>query len=179
MWQDMRHGARIWLKSPGSAAAAALALALGMGANMAVCSVVNAVLLRSLPYKDADHLVILASTNTVRGIDRASVSYADFRRWKNENVFEHVVVQTMRLDLKGRGEPERVTEDRFAVMGAERFGEVSKRRWWPLQYPAARGERQVRTRTVCFPACRPSTSGGFWHPLLWSLRFCLDGVEHD
>src|SRR5262249_36125651 len=69
MFQDLRFGLRMLLKNPGGAFIAALTLSLGIGANSAIFSVVNAVLLRSLPYRDPDRLVLLSQYRTTVGIE--------------------------------------------------------------------------------------------------------------
>ena len=68
LWQDLRYGVRMLLKRKGFTAVAALTLALGVGANTAVFSVINAVLIRSLPFADADRLVMIWETHPdIRG----------------------------------------------------------------------------------------------------------------
>jgi putative ABC transport system permease protein len=78
--QDLRYGARTLMKSPGFAFAAVLTLALGIGANTAIFSVVNAVLIRSLPFTEPDRLVVLMEN--YRRVERMSASYPNFKDWR-------------------------------------------------------------------------------------------------
>ena len=126
LWQDLRFGVRMLLKKPGYTVVAVLTLSLGIGSTTAIFSVVDAVLLRPLPYRDAERLVVPVSFSPSSGVDDGSVSYADHLDWKREQIFEHVAVidnVTTGADLSGgTGEPERVqlalvSEDYFAVLG--------------------------------------------------------------
>src|SRR5262249_15540362 len=82
--QDMRYGARMLAKHPGFSLIAVITLALGIGANTAIFSIVNAVLLKSLPYDEPDRLVFL-------GVGDGGVSYPDFADWRSQNqVFEKI-----------------------------------------------------------------------------------------
>src|SRR5262249_17605481 len=89
LFQDIRFGLRMLLKNPGGAFVAALTLALGIGANTAIFSVVNAVLLRSLPYRDPDRLVLLSQYRTTVGID--GTNGANFLEWRDQaKAFEQI-----------------------------------------------------------------------------------------
>src|SRR5687768_13494991 len=108
IWQDVQYGARMLLKNPGITFVVILALALGIGANTAIFSVVNAVLLRPLPYDESDRLVSLSETS--KSMDEISISYPNFSDWRNQNqVFEKVgVFNRNSYNLTGGGEPERI-----------------------------------------------------------------------
>jgi len=108
IWQDLRYGARMLLKHPGVTTVAVLTLALGIGANTAIFSVVNAVVLRPLPYNNPDRLVSLWENVPERG--RWRVSPANFLDWKKQNtVFEDVsAFGAGTLTLTGDGEPEQL-----------------------------------------------------------------------
>jgi putative ABC transport system permease protein len=107
--QDIRYGVRMLAKNPGFTIVAVLTLALGIGANTAVFSVVNAVLLRPLPLPDSRRLMVLFDTDDRSGQSWA-VSYPDFLDWRRQNrtfdVLSTFVPQS--VNLSGREEPVRV-----------------------------------------------------------------------
>jgi predicted permease len=82
--QDLRHGLRALIKSPGFASVAILTLALGVGANAAIFSVLQAVVLRQLPYHDPDRIAVLWTKNIRQNLPDGS-SYLNFRDWKEQS----------------------------------------------------------------------------------------------
>ncbi|MEJ7576826.1 MAG: ABC transporter permease [Pyrinomonadaceae bacterium] len=126
LWQDMRYGVRMLLKNPGFTFIAVLALALGIGANAGIFSVVNAVLLRPLPFEHSERLVRLWGTNVKKGLERRSSSFLNFTDWQKQNhVFESMTAYTgAAATLSSEGSaPEQLsgvgfTGDLFAVSGA-------------------------------------------------------------
>jgi putative ABC transport system permease protein len=122
--QDIRFGLRMLLKSPSISIVATVALALGIGANTAIFSVVNAVLLRPLPFPEPESLVSIFETNTQRGLQRGSHSYPNFLDLRAQNTTLERVCSYHGADyvMTGRGEPARLqglvaTADLFPLLG--------------------------------------------------------------
>ncbi|MDQ3687842.1 MAG: ABC transporter permease [Acidobacteriota bacterium] len=106
--QDLRYGLRILLRKPGFTAVAVLTLALGIGANTAIFSVVNAVLLRPFPYESPERLVILQERISERDLP---ASYLNFADWRDQNSVcsSMAAVRTREnFNFTGAGEPERL-----------------------------------------------------------------------
>ncbi len=108
LWQDLRYGARILLKQPVFTLIAVLTLSLGIGANTAIFSLVNAVLLRPLPFAEPERLVW--TWGEFSGGNRASTSPPDFLDYRAQNrSFEELAAMMFNsFNLTGAGEPERV-----------------------------------------------------------------------
>ncbi|HYE66149.1 MAG TPA: ABC transporter permease [Pyrinomonadaceae bacterium] len=122
--QDVRYGLRMILKKPGFTVIAVVALALGIGANTAIFSVVNGVLLRPLPYEDPDRLVRLSEWSPQ--VPGMSISYPNFIDWREQNsVFSGLAAtQFDSYNLTGLDEPERlqgrnVSANFFEVLGVK------------------------------------------------------------
>lgn len=123
--QDIRYGIRTLGKSRGFTVVAVLALALGIGANTAIFTVVNAVLIRPLPYRDSDRLVAIWENNLPQGWNRMGVSGPAYIDWQEQSrLFEGLSLHEPGSGtLTGLGEPEqipgmRVTTNFFTLLGA-------------------------------------------------------------
>ena len=115
--QDLRYGLRMLLRNPGFTVIAVLALALGIGANSAIFSVVNTILLRPLPYKNPSQLVVIWENATHLGFPKNTPSPANFLDWQKQNtVFEGMGAFAERsFNLTGVGEPERLDGRRVSA----------------------------------------------------------------
>jgi putative ABC transport system permease protein len=126
LWQDLRYGARSLRKNPGFTAIALITLALGIGANTAIFSVVNGVLLRPLPYPEPDRLAMVYGINLQSAQDRTPLCALDFLDWKSQNqVFQSQAgFSTNRFSYTGGESPEQiegawVTADFFSTIGVQ------------------------------------------------------------
>jgi len=122
LFQDLRYGLRMLAKNPGFTAVAVIALALGIGANTAIFSVVNGVLLRPLAYHDPDRLMQVRETSP--DFSSMSVAYPNFVDWKEQNrsFAGLAAVRWQDYDVSGGGQPEHlsgkmVSADFFRVLG--------------------------------------------------------------
>jgi putative ABC transport system permease protein len=108
--QDVRYGVRMLLKAPGFSIVATIALALGIGANTAMFSVVNAVLLKPLPYPQAEQLMVIWETDYTRGQTQGSASYPDFADWREQNhVFQGMAsFHNSEFIMTGHGDPKKL-----------------------------------------------------------------------
>jgi putative ABC transport system permease protein len=125
-WQDARYGARMLRNNPGFTAVAVLTLALGIGANTAIFTIVDAVLLRSLPYPDPNQLVLMFDVPLQEPDALSSMSYRDFALCREQNdVFSEMAGNAFHdLTLTGAGEPAivntaAVTPEIFPLLNAK------------------------------------------------------------
>ncbi|MCA1577505.1 MAG: ABC transporter permease [Acidobacteria bacterium] len=124
MKNDLRFALRLFAKNPGFTFVALVTLALGIGANTAIFSLVNSILLKPLPYRDSDQLVRVIQASPKLGLATWGVSQANFAAYREQNrSFEAMAIYTSGgINLTGDGEPERlpvsnVTADFFKVLG--------------------------------------------------------------
>src|SRR3954469_23063375 len=118
--QDLRYGLRMLWKSPTVSLIAIAALALGIGANTAILSVVNTVLLRPLPFAEAERLVMVWDTHPLArklGYDYVPTSNGTFEEFKKQNdVFEEIAaLDSWTVNLTGRSDPERIEGSRTSA----------------------------------------------------------------
>jgi putative ABC transport system permease protein len=160
LWQDLRYGARMLLKKPGFTLVAIITLALGIGANTAIFSVVNAVLLRPLPYPEPERLMQIFLHNPDSASGRGGYGNADFQALRERNQsFEKIAAISSgnRFSLTGSGAPEQVIG---AVVTAEFFDML--------------GVNPQRGRTFLAGEDKPGSprtvvvSHGFWEKYLLS-----------
>jgi predicted permease len=122
LWQDLRYAIRMLAKLPGFAAIAVLTLALGIGANTALFSIVNGVLLNPLPYPHPNQLVAVGEK--LPGFSEAGISYPNFLDWARENhSFQALAIyRPDNFNLTGTGEAQRVTVMRVSASLFPVFG---------------------------------------------------------
>jgi len=121
--QDLRYGGRLLRRSPGFTAVAVLTLALGVGANTAIFSVVNAVLLRPLPFREPDRLVRIWETSP-QGFDRNVVNPFNFLAWRERthSFAQMAAIDNLPANITGNGNPlvaggMRVSPTFFSILG--------------------------------------------------------------
>ena len=123
--QDLRYAVRTLLKKPGFSLIAVITLALGIGSSTAIFTVVDAALLRGLPYKSPEQLYHLWERRPQQEFSQREFSYPDYQDYQQNQVFEGIAAYTGGGGiLSGRGEPERVlspsaTANFFSVLGVE------------------------------------------------------------
>ena len=125
LFKDIRYATRSLLKHPGFTVIAVITLALGIGANTAMFSVINAVLVRPLPYHEPQRLVTIWEESPDRGLYQMPVSFANMRDWIEQNhTFDQISAYTFtNNNLIGAGEPVRlgsvrVSSNLFSLIGA-------------------------------------------------------------
>ena len=160
--QDLKYGLRMLAKNPGFTAVAVLTLALGIGANTAIFSVVNGVLLNPLPYPEPNQLVTLHESKP--NFPYGSISYLNFRDWQKENhTFSSIAVaRGYGFTLTGAGEPERVraefvSSDFFPLLGVKPL----------IGRTFAPGEDEIGAAPIAL------VSAGFWKRKFGSAREIL------
>ncbi len=125
-WRDVKYAFRGIRRNPGFAAVVILTLALGIGANTVMFSVVNAVMLRPLPYRDAHHLVLVWTDDVRRGLHREATAYRTITDWKERNhsfsdiaffTTQRVAPMTNNPAVRGRARSALVSGNLFQLLG--------------------------------------------------------------
>lgn len=117
MLKDLRFAVRSLARRSGFTLVVVITLALGIGANTAIFSVVNAVLLSPLPYKEPERLVAVSARSNVRNLTNQPVSFLNYTDWREQGqAFENLAaIRAESLSLTGRGEPERLNGVKVTV----------------------------------------------------------------
>ena len=187
--RDFRFALRLLYKSPAFTLVAVAALALGIGANTAIFSVVNSLLLRPLPYRDSGRLVNIFEANLSRGWNHFPTSGSTFMHWKDEarSFSDLLLMERGSASITGGAEPEqipglRVTANFFEMLGAQaglgrtfqpeeghgarHNAAVISHAYWMRRFG---GDRSVVGRTVTADGLRYTVIGvlpaGFWSPM--------------
>ena len=147
LWQDVRFGLRMLLKSPGFTALAVLALALGIGANTAIFSVAIAILQKPVSFPQLDRLVAISVVPPQASYEFQGVSPADYLDWKRQSQsFESMTsMEGVELNLTGKGDPEKIHGNRipanfFDVLG---IGPVMGRGFLPEEERPGREQEVI------------------------------------
>jgi putative ABC transport system permease protein len=115
--QDLRYGMRMLIRNPAFTTVAVITLALGIGANAALFSVVNGVLLKSLPFKDPDRLLFVWETNSRLSSSTIPASKLNYRDWKEQNhAFDSIAArQPLSVNLTSNDKPEKIQGEKIAA----------------------------------------------------------------
>jgi putative ABC transport system permease protein len=159
MWQNVRYALRMLSKSPGFTAVVILTLALGIGANTAIFSVVSAVLLRPLPFPQADRLVTILHVNLRTGEIGRAQSYPDFRdlREQSKSIEAAAAYDQGSVTMTGMGDPAHLT---MGIFSADMFH--------VLRVPPILGREFVAAED------QPGTHVVLLSYRLWKSRFAAD-----
>src|SRR5262245_10922409 len=126
LMQDLRYGARMLLKNPGFTLVAIITLSLGIGANTTIFSLINSLLLKPIPFPQADRLALVWQLQVSNPESRNIVSAPNFWDWQRQNdVFENMAVFNTGgrgYDLSGDGEPERVSDRKSTRLNSSHLG---------------------------------------------------------
>lgn len=176
VFQDLRYGLRMLLRTPAASAVAILALGLGIGANSAIFSLINAILFRSLPYPDAEQLVTVWENKLAKGLRRQLVSPLDYQSYAELNrTFDLIgAVRNELLVLTGRDLPDRIEA---AAISPSVFQLLGMHPVLGRAFAADEDQPQKNARVVL--------SEGLWHrrfaadPNILGAALILDGKSYS